>query len=134
VLDIPRVCGAEVTVERGEAGGRLRVRLLPAIAADQVDENLWRVKIGCVQRSQTGAMESFATHFDRTRLSADRSRPVEASGWHEYEWELDDEEVERLTACCGAEAWRDNGTSLWFEDIVGHVGTADDTTFRVART
>lgn len=132
VRDIPRVCRAEVTVERGEAGGRLRVRLLPAVGADQVDENLWRLKIGCVQRSQTGAMESFATHFDRTRLSADR-RSVEASGWHEYEWELNGGDIEALTACCGAEAWRDSGTSLWFEDIVGHLGTADDATFRVAR-
>ena len=129
VPDIPRVTTADVVLHRKDGPDAvLRIHVSPA--SDDVDENLWRFKIGFVRRDSAGQCTAFETCFDRVRLSADRSS-VDASGGHEYEWTVSGDTAACLAACCDAESWRTSATTLWFEDIVGHVGTADEVSFSV---
>ncbi len=131
VPDIPRVIAADVTVYRATAGApsTLCVGLQPGPGVD-VDENIWRIKIGFVRRDASGAPAAFQTVFDRFRLSADDASS-DSDGRHAYTWNLSSADAERLSSCCDAKQWRRHGTSVWFEDVVGHVGTADCVAFAV---
>ena len=131
VIDPPRVDAADVDVEtRDAASPRLRVRIRPCDKVD-LDENVWRIKLGCLTRDASGRLDGFDMLFDEIRVDAP-IRSIGNGGWQTYEWTLDDRsggEIARLQSVCSESGRMRWGTSLWFEDVVGHVATPDNLTF-----
>ena len=138
VPDMPQVEQAVVTfIQKGTAGAPLlRVELLPCKNGDAFDENVWRVKLGCATRDEHGVLSGLTKLFDEEKHSAVR-QSVAPNGWRIYEWELADVSqlaLSRLSECCSEVGRQQLGTSLWFEDIVGHVATPDEVEYRQAGT
>jgi hypothetical protein len=136
VRDMPQVEKTVVTVAReGPAGAPvLRVELLPCKTGTDLDENVWRVKLGCATRDKNGILTDFVTLFNEVRRRAPRQSP-DPHGWHTYEWDLvarSPAALSQLSECCSESGRQQFGTSLWFEDIVGHVATPDAVEYRTS--
>jgi hypothetical protein len=133
VPDMPQVEQAIVTfILEGPTGApSLRVELLPCKDGEAFDENVWRVKLGCATRDDQGVLNGLVTLFDEIKHSAARHSD-DANDWRIYEWDLHSESsavINQLLECCSESGRQRLGTSLWFEDIVGHVATPDEVAF-----
>jgi hypothetical protein len=132
VPDMPQVERAVVnfTLEGPEGVPSLRVELMPCKNGEAFDENVWRLKLGCATRDDQGVLIGLVTLFDEIKHSAARSGS-DANGWRAYEWDLrtDSGAVRQLLECCSESGRQRLGTSLWIEDIVGHVATPDEVVF-----
>lgn len=90
------------------------------------DESIWRIKIGALDDECPGGVCIF---FDKERhgnfkcLSSD-------DFWFEHRWSPATAEAEQFKKYCTEEGRLTFGTSIWFEDIVGHMSTAEKTSFR----
>ena len=128
VIDAPQVSASEVAVVKAaDAEPRLRVRIKPCVEK-KLDENVWRIKLGWLTRNAEHELDGFEVLFDEVR--ADAPTQVAAGGWHTYEWSLDGRaDIAKLGRACSESGRRNFGTSLWFEDVVGHVATPDSVSF-----
>ncbi|MFN2512441.1 MAG: hypothetical protein ABR568_13615 [Pyrinomonadaceae bacterium] len=133
VLSAPQVFEAEVRFERDARGNseRLHIRFFtPLFAAPaSIAENIWRVRIGAISRDDAGSFLGADVVFDRERHNVFVPQPVDDNRQrHVFVWDLTNEPddlIERVERYCSAEGRYRYGTSIWFEDIVGHVATPD---------
>ncbi len=135
VRDVPAVSKACVTLMKRAplTASILRFELTPVPLENgsTLDENLWRIKVGGLTRDLTGTLCGYEVLFNEVRGSATRAN-ISGTGQHSYEWQLSGlslEIIQRLVECCSEEGRQRFGTSLWFEDIVGHVAPADSVAF-----
>lgn len=129
VLDPPVVHEARVipVLERGRLR-RVRVELRVDLQGMDLDENLWRIKLGAIVRGDDGALGAGETLIDELRVGASINDTPRA-GWIGVEWEADRFPATtrvRLLETCTEAGRRRYGTSLWCENVVGHVATPDD--------
>src|SRR5262249_41968711 len=79
VLDPPAVEEARVLLLLDEAKCVLRIELRPVKSGEQLDENVWRIKLGALLRdSQSGALVGAEGLFDEIRVKSpiqDKPRP-----------------------------------------------------------
>lgn len=128
VLDPPAVEAARVILFcEDEEVQYLRIELQPANIAP-LDENIWRIKLGALLRDpQSDSLVGAERLFDEIRVES----PVQdmpRQGWFGYQWDIRDwgrDRITRLNACCSDPGRIRYGTSLWFENIVGHVARPD---------
>jgi hypothetical protein len=133
VVNVPMVEDASVSSTILPDGrGELRVRVLPCASDETLDENLWRIKLGCLTRDASGELDGFDVLFDGIRSAAPRSSRGPGA-WHEYAFDLDASTAKRVGERCSESLRLVFGTSLWFEDVVGHVATADRVEFATFR-
>jgi hypothetical protein len=87
-------------------------------------DNIWRVKIAAVP-----ADGGVVVLFDRER-SGNFVRRDPSDFWYDCEWTITDE-LERalIEQFCTEEGRLTHGSSIWFEDAVGHVSTGERTRF-----
>jgi len=135
VLHPPAVTNARVAIVRSSSTAvTLRIKLLPKTVPD-LDENIWRIKIGRLTRTQ-GVLTGSETLFNEIRREATHS-VIASDGWHTYEWDLSKwaaAAVERVIESCNERARQRFGTSVWFEDVVGHVAIPDEIVFETMST
>jgi hypothetical protein len=136
VPDVPQVEIASVTlVLRHSKPSILRVVIATVKSGDALDENIWRVKLGCLTRDAAHAISGFEVLFDAVRLSADRASP-NADGSRTYEWDLDvrwERAADVMADRCSEAGRQRFGMSIWFEDVVGHLATPDFAEFRTIK-
>ena len=128
MLDPPAVEAARVILFcEDEEVQYLRIELQPANIAP-LDENIWRIKLGALLRDpQSDSLVGAERLFDEIRVES----PVQdmpRQGWFGYQWDIRDwgrDRITRLNACCSDPGRIRYGTSLWFENIVGHVARPD---------
>ncbi|CAN7741324.1 hypothetical protein LJR178_003940 [Variovorax sp. LjRoot178] len=86
-------------------------------------ENLWQIHVGAVPQSGTIELLTLEvpTHFTL--------RP-DSDGWFDGSWvPLTPAEADLMANYCSERGRMAHGTSVWFEDVVGHVSTAARTRF-----
>jgi hypothetical protein len=136
VLSPPRISRAEIRVRRNAEGQPVQVdfRFLFVSCARtefDIEENIWRIRVGALPREGSGPFGEPILLFERTRHGNFLPEPGD-TGWHSYTWSLTSETAS-LVAKVGlyfSEQGRiTHGTSMWFEDVVGHVGTPDALVF-----
>jgi hypothetical protein len=127
----PAVFDALVRVARDSAGRPTLVviRFRTPVPGPPLDENVWRVRMaGLPSDGATfGPADVFFDVLIHETFRLDRQ-----SGLHTYSWNLATETAgtrERVARYCSDEGRRRHGTSLWFENIVGHVSAPDVLTF-----
>ena len=130
VLSPPVVTSAEVRVRRNAAGPTsLSISFSTPLTGESLKENIWRVRLG--------ALPFDGQHFAAAEVILDVLRherftvPTRATA-HTMTWTLAAESAEmrdKIARYCSAEGRQRHGTSLWFENIVGHVSTPDELTF-----
>lgn len=89
--------------------------------------NFWQIHVAAVPRAGTVDLLTWevATHFTL--------RPG-SDGWFDGSWlPTDPAEAEQMAIYCNERGRLDHGTSVWFEDLVGHASTAAHTRFIDAR-
>jgi hypothetical protein len=130
VTSPPVVFKAEVAVRRDTRGNATSamIRIFTLLDGNALDESIWRVRIGALPRidDRFGAAEVFFDVLRHERFT--RQSPAT----HAYEWQLANESAalrEQVSRYCSAEGRQRFGTSVWFENIVGHVSTPDELTF-----
>lgn len=129
VLDPPAIDDARVLLLLdGADGAALRIELRPAKPAELLAENIWRIKLGALLRDlQSDALVGAERLFDEIRVKS----PIQDTprqGWLGYQWDIrhwSEDRVNRLKECCNEAGRIRFGTSLWFENIVGHVARPD---------
>jgi hypothetical protein len=133
VLDPPAVDEARVLLLlQDENARRIRVELRRSNIQAQLDENIWRIKLGALRRDDSGRPTGAERLLDEIRVHApvqDEPQP----GWRGYEWDVANwppERLERLRACCSEAGRLHLGTSLWFENVVGHVAPPEIVGYR----
>ena len=134
VLDPPAVDEARVILlNKGDRPVGIRVELRPAQIAATIDENVWRIKLGALRRPVSGDLAGAERLLDEIRVRA----PVQdapQTDWLGYEWDIrrwPADRLDRLRECCSESGRQRFGTSLWFENIVGHVAAPDCVKFGV---
>ena len=134
VLDPPAIDEARVILLTQAARiVRIRVELRPAQTAASIDENVWRIKLGALQRDVSDALAAAERLLDEIRVRAP-VQDVPQADWLGYEWDVGGwpaERLDRLRECCSESGRQRFGTSLWFENVVGHVATPDCLEFGV---
>jgi hypothetical protein len=138
VLSPPRVSRAEISVRRNAAGQPLQVdfRFLFVPCArpqfnNSIQENIWRIRVGALPRAANGSFGDPILLFERIRHGNFLPEPGD-TGWHSYSWPLTNETasmVEKVGLYLSQQGRIINGTSMWFEDVVGHVGIPDELVF-----
>jgi hypothetical protein len=97
-----------------------------ALLSQNVDklvfENVWRVRMAALDPDQNGAVVSLLD-----LVTEERFRPIGPGqdGFY-YLCNLKANEVAGLTRYCTREGAIKYGTSIWFEDIVGHVSVSEE--------
>jgi hypothetical protein len=124
----PAVSQATITVVRDAKQNptALRVRFSSPTEKAEIAENIWRVRIGAmsVHNGKFGPADVF---FDELRHEF--FQQVSATD-HEGTLQLQDAQTARLVSeCCSASGRAARGTSIWFEDVVGHVSAPDEIVF-----
>ena len=138
VLSPPRVRRAEIFVRRNAEGQPLQVdfRFLFVPCArpqfnNSIQENIWRIRVGALPRAANGSFGDPILLFERIRHGNFLPEPGD-TGWHSYSWPLTNETasmVEKVRLYLSQQGRIINGTSMWFEDVVGHVGIPDELVF-----
>jgi hypothetical protein len=127
VVDPPAVESARVILTLEGERARLRVELRPARGGPSIDENIWRIKLGALRRNAAGNLIGAERLLDEIRVNApvqDTPRP----DWCGFEWPVEGgsaAQLERLRECCSEQGRQRFGTSLWLENVVGHVAPPD---------
>ncbi|HYP12420.1 MAG TPA: hypothetical protein VEQ63_00730, partial [Bryobacteraceae bacterium] len=80
--------------------------------------NVWRVRLEAIVPGQFDATVSILN------LTSDNFT-ISAEGFHQYSWQPTAEQSAQLTKYCSSEGAMRYGTSLWFEDVVGHVNVPE---------
>ena len=122
-----------ILLNKGDRPVGIRVELRPAQIAATIDENVWRIKLGALRRPVSGDLAGAERLLDEIRVRA----PVQdapQTDWLGYEWDIrrwPADRLDRLRECCSESGRHRFGTSLWFENIVGHVAAPDCVKFGV---
>lgn len=137
VLDPPAVEEARVLLLLdGEGVRRLRIELRPAAIDAPLGENIWRIKLGALRRdASTDVLIGAERLLDEIRVKA-LAQDVPRPGWHGYEWDVGDwpaDRLDRLKECCSEAGRVRFGTSLWFENVVGHVAPPESIEYGTVR-
>lgn len=138
VLSPPRVSHAEIFVRRNAEGQPrqvdFRFLFVPCARAqfnNSIKENIWRIRVGALPRDASGTFGDPILLFERIRHGNFVPEPGD-TGWHSYTWSLTSETagvVEKVALYLSQKGRITNGTSMWFEDVVGHVGIPDELVF-----
>ncbi len=133
MLSPPRVERAEILVRRGPDGRPTEVQLRFRFVAcarprfhNPIEENIWRVRVGALRMD--GSSDPAVLLLDRVRHGNFAPEP-QAPGWHSHVWSLAGEPsslIDDVATYLCEEGRRAHGTSMWFEDVVGHVAIADE--------
>lgn len=128
VLDPPAVEEARVVVLQDKGSRFLRIELRPVKPPELLGENVWRIKLGALLRDpQSDALVGAERLFDEIRVKSP-AQDVPRQNWLGYQWDISDwgeSRVNRLKECCSEAGRIRFGTSLWFENVVGHVARPD---------
>lgn len=122
VLQGPMVRNASVWLE---PDGRAGISFLPASTASDVRDNVWRVRMAaleafgdpeaCMTRARVVPLVNVTTPGEFTN----------SFGRYEHRWTPTEAEMKSLRLCCSENGAASFATSIWFEDIVGHVGVPE---------
>ncbi|MGC4098954.1 MAG: hypothetical protein QM706_17735 [Nitrospira sp.] len=120
----------------------LRLSFWTPQTIDQVHENLWRVNMAAIDKSGKVIRllpdDIFIfSHFQRKsipeiQLSMNYQAKDVLIPEYEYEFEwtgFSSEFASTLDQYCSSDGRVNHATSVWFEDIVGHVSTAEQIEF-----
>jgi len=120
----PEVQEAVVSVlrKRGQVTGAT-VSFRSDQAESQLAENIWRVRIAALPRSA-----GVSTILDVER-SGNFTKRDPNDTWYDFVWTMDLVTAQLVDRFCTEAGQLDDGTSVWFEDVVGHVATAERTRF-----
>lgn len=135
VIEPPVVRKARVAVERDGGKVSLRVSFWTPQNGQKVAENIWKVNLAAVEEG--GSVPIFGvTRFPNFVRAAEPAAPLPldfdgalGDAW-KYEWlwkELDAQSLARVERYCSRAGHMQYATSLWFEDVVGHCATAEET-------
>ena len=130
VLSPPVVTSAEIRVTRNASGPiSVQIKLSTPMRGEDLKENIWRIRMGAlpIDNGGFGATDVF---FDVLRHE---HFTVPSRGTtHVMTWSLAGEPAalkDKVDRYCSADGRQRHGTSLWFENVVGHVSTPDELTF-----
>ena len=129
VLARPAVSQATISVARDAQGNPVAVTVRfssPKNDAD-IQENIWRVRMGALSLTN-GQLGDAVVFFDVLRHEFFlRVSPTD----HQGTWQLPNQPdlVKQVNDCCSQAGREARGTSIWFEDIVGHLSAPDEIAF-----
>ena len=119
-----RVVKAVVSFQSVVASQLLSAGPLDANGENKVWENVWRVMIGVIPAGSPAI-----AIFDRIAPGNFTLRPG-SDGWFDADWAPQDSaEASNIAKYCSERGQAEDGASVWFEDVVGHVSRADLTSF-----
>ncbi|WP_139283237.1 hypothetical protein [Raineyella antarctica] len=129
----PVVTKARVMRVKGQGKHGLRVTFWTPQDENEVCRNIWQVSLAGVDASgvlpifQRVRFPSFVRQGQPTApLPLDHTGELGDTWRYEWVWEdIDKEMAARIDRLCTPAGHIDYATSLWFEDVVGHVSTAD---------
>lgn len=106
----------------GATGLEASAVLFPPTTTDRPPlENLWRLRIAALTPGAPGqAVQVLDVQ------TAGRLLPRASDGGYEYRWTPTDLERDALRRYCARDGARQYATSVWFEDIVGHVSVPEE--------
>ena len=119
----PAVRRAHVWLDDGGAAGIAFTA--PLVGPGRAFENVWRVRLAALEPdpadpTKIGRVVHLATIETEGRFTPN------AAGLFEHRWAPTAAALADLRRCCSAAGEAEFGTSLWFEDVVGHVGVPDE--------
>lgn len=129
----PMVKKVKIRVMPDAAGkpDSVRIQFERACAESELAANVWRIRIGVLPANAVNGFSQELILFDRLREA--NFQPVAgADGWYGYEWSLAAEPAAtkaNVGLYLNEPARIANGTSIWFEDVVGHVAIPDHLVF-----
>ncbi|MFG1834051.1 hypothetical protein [Micromonospora chersina] len=132
LLHPPIVRKAQVIVR----GVNLSISFWTPQTEDEVNENIWKVNLAAIDDTGVVPICSLTRHGTFIRRGRpDAPLPFNHAGDLGDEWrydglyKVDPKMIERVNRFCTPAGHVDYATSLWFEDIVGHRGVAEETLF-----
>jgi hypothetical protein len=136
VLYPPNVRKAQVVIDKAPGLRALRISFWTPQTEQEVSENIWRVSLAAID--QTGVVPIFSvTRFPNfvRRALPDTPLPSDFRGdlgdaWrYDFTWTFEKDVEDNVRRFCTAEGHIEFGTSLWFEDVVGHRSLAQELIF-----
>jgi hypothetical protein len=138
VMNAPVVRKAKITRRTvADHTAALRIAFWAPLSQDEVYENIWKVSLGALESStalvlfQSEVFGVFARQgVPLEPLPLYYSGQLDATYRYEYVWSgFDGATAAELDKYCTALGRVQHGTSIWFEDIVGHRSIAETTVF-----
>jgi hypothetical protein len=129
VMFPPAVHEVEVTLSESIVTIRFRPAALSNGAPD-LKANIWRVRLGALT-NEGGTLGPATVLLSVLRHEAFQPEATD-SGWQCFDWNLENESpsiAQRARQACTKHGQQALATSVWFEDVVGHVRIADCTRF-----